>query len=190
MNLLKISQDIGVSVRQLKKVVKEFRRLGYLPPGDREDTAEITKMKNYLSIGANLPIPQLVRLIGHPELLKAMGAKAVGAKAQLEALGVVPTAHNTVITDLIFGTSSRVPGAVERLAAWMHATIPDHDVTHHYLAVRIAMATPDHLRPMLYPKLSYAFMLARTLPQMDGWFTVDRDRKRPTTFYHKPKNNL
>lgn len=182
MNLLKISQDIGVSVRQLKKVVKEFRRLGYMPAGDR--VVEVSKMKNYLSIGANLPVEQLLELLENPGLIKALGAKGDAAKAQLEVLGNPASEDRPNLFDMILDISAGQKERVEDLAAWIKQTIPAKGCTFHYLAVRVALSIPEDVRGKYHGSIRYAFLQVRKLPSFEGWFTVDRDRKRPQTLYH------
>ena len=184
MDWKKISDDCGVSQRQIRKVVASLRKLKLIPAGDSVE--DVDAMKGYLRQGRWLTVPQLVDLIENPDLLKALGAKAPAARAQIEALdkpGAVPIPSAAA---MVVGGSTRNEYDLAALEAWIKATVPARGCTYHYLAVRLVRASGELDRKDVINRMKYVFMLIRTRPSFQGWYTVERDRKVPATIYHRP----
>ena len=184
MDWKKISDDCGISERQIRKVVASLRKFKLMPAPDR--VHEVDEMKGYLRQGRMLTVPQLVDLIRNPDMLRALGAKAAAARLQIESLDNPDTQENGALALLIVMSVTLDESVLAALEAWIKATIPARTCTYHYLAVRVLLAARDVDRADVIRRMKYAFMLVRKRPSFAGWWTMDKNRKVPATIYHRP----
>lgn len=186
MDLEKYSVELNVSVRKLRAFVKALRRDGHLPPGDRLD--DVKKIKMYMNHGQVLSVAQFVQLIEHPDMLKALGAKATAVRREIALLDN-PKACDLprLIAGYVRGASSGEAPAVEALVDWIKATMPAHSCTYHYFAVRIILGLPEQERGPVAKRLHRAFLAVCKHPDFAGWFHVVEVKGKRRTIYHRPK---
>ena len=181
LTIYEMSEKYNVSIRKLRRMQKD----GCLRSDSSGDPLA-DEMRSQLQTGRPLSVRHLVALHDKPALVGEIGPYQDSAKAQINALGRIVPAPEDIWPDLS-AAASHDPEAIARLIAWAKETIPDRPVHHHYLAIRLVLATPEPLRKHEYPRLNRVFLNMRKSPGFAGWFTIEQKGKRRVTWYHKPE---
>jgi hypothetical protein len=179
-----ISDEFTVSLAKLRRM--ERRGILVYEPDEGEDS-EIEAIRKSWRRNRVLNAMQLVRLIESPDLLRSLPpAVAKGAQGQIEALGdVVPAPLE--ISAAISGVASEDPACVLDVLQWAKETLPAHDVSHHYLAVRLLLGAKEFFRESEYRRMRRVMLVLRRQDDFAGWWHTEAIGKRNVTYYHQPK---
>ena len=182
--LFEISTEFRISMKKLRKMHKR----GLLRCEDSGDPIA-DNIRYFLGSGQHLSVTQLVALIEKPALMLEIGPNQDRAQAFLEAIGSpVEPAPDDLWPELAGALTSDL-GSLLRLIAWAKRAIPaGQQVSHHYLAVRLLLAVPEHLRKYEAPRLGKIFLNMRKRGEFAGWWHVEKQGARSVTWYHQPKN--
>ena len=185
MDLYEISVKSSLPIRTLKRLQK----LGCLKVGQSSNPLA-AQIRFGLSRHNPLSVAHLIALLEDEDeiLLDALGNHIVAAADQIAKLGdwrndiappeIAMTIDSAAIKDEI---------ATRNLIAWIQATLPAQgEVSHAWLAVRIAMGAKPHFRGIILNRINLALLNCRAQPEFAGWFTVRKAKGQAVTFYHRP----
>lgn len=187
MDVEKLAQSVNISVRKTRALIKEMRRLGYLPPDDKLE--EVKKIKMYMNHKQGLSVEQFVALIENPDLLKALGAKAIDVRREIAFLGDVKGCKLPDMAFAVIHAASKGDlNATQRLMNWTKENMPDHECRYQHFAVRLLIGMPEDRRTAVARRLHRAYLAVKQLPEFDGWFHIVEVHGKNRTIFHKPKN--
>lgn len=176
-----MSSRYAISLKKLRRMERD----GVLNVEAGDPT--ILQMLSALRSGNQLSVSQCVDLLTAPALFAQLGGYETKARGQLALLGsvVVPAPDSAAMA--IVDAAAYDAGALERLADWIKATIPEQPCTHHYLAVRLLLGVQTNLRQYEAPRIPRAFLNVRKSGLLAGWFEIVKQRGKNATIYHRPK---
>lgn len=182
MNIYEVARDFKISLSKLRKLDKAgLLRL------DKSDPI-VDAMRFYLGKGKPLTVPQLVALVESPALIEDLGDKAGTALAQVAMLNA-PTAAPFEVAAEIDQAARGDLDAIGRIVPWLKSTLiaaesQGHGVVgHHYLAVRLALASPAGLRDYNMARIPRALLNCRRYPGFAGWWRVGAKGSSNVTQY-------
>lgn len=180
LTLKEISLKSGVGVHSLRKLVKT----GFLKAMDEDPQA--TAIRNMLAKQRPLSVSHLVAIMTEPALVEMLGRYGAEAQAQVARLGrVYDSAAPREISALIDDAANNRADAVAALGGWLRVSIPEHDVSHAWLAIRLIWNSPENLRAEDIKRVPLALINVR--PEIPGYWRVDKLDGRTQTIYRCPK---
>lgn len=170
----------GVSLASLRKLEK----LGWLKFAEVSADplkAEAEALRFHLSRNQALTVAQCLALLERPDLLDELPPKyGERAAAQLATLGHAQSeAPGSRVTAYIGDAARGDVDAAQQLAGWLIGALPAHDVPHAWVAVRLALGVPPHMRDDACKAMPLALM--HTRKRLSGYF----HKEGKNTVYHQ-----
>ena len=170
----------SVSLANLRKL----ERMGWLKFANVSADplkADAEALRFHLSRNQALTVAQILMLLDRPELLDELPPKyGERASVQLAALGNAGSeAPSSTVTAYIADAARGDTDAAERLATWLKGALPARDVGHAWVAVRLLLGVPPHMRDDAGKAIPLALMHARKL--LNGYF----HKEGKATIYHQ-----
>lgn len=187
MNLFEFCDRYHISPAKARRMYKEGAIVL-----DEDLPAEIpmdVAMHAALARGRLLTAAQLCDLIEQPSLLAGLGTYRARAQAQLAAL-LDPKAAPREIAAYVTDAAKNDPEAVNRLLAWICATLPAQPVEHAFIAVRLLLGLAPNIRHFDVPRVPRALLNCRKRPEFAGWWRVEKRGAHNATIYQRPALDL
>ncbi len=187
MDLHEISLQCDIPLYLLRRLVKHK----HLRPGQSSNPLA-AKLQFILARNRPLSVAHLVALLEDEDesLLDSLGKYMGKAMDQIAKLGSWrdEIASHDVVMD-IEGAALKSETPARNLITWIKATLPAQgEVSHAWLAVRIAMGAKPQFRGIILNRINLALLNCRAQPEFAGWFTVRKAKGQAVTFYHRPAN--
>jgi hypothetical protein len=183
MNLFEFAKEFRISIRKARLMQK----MGVLRL-ENDESEHGAKIRQNLSRGQPLTVPQFLRMIEDPTILRELWRYRDKAESQLVALGDVhgeaaPREVAAYVSDAARGDKE----SINVLIDWMKTVIPSRPVTHHWLAVRLLMGIPASIREFDEPRIGRALLNCRKTLDFKGWWRICKSRSRTYTLYQRPE---
>jgi hypothetical protein len=155
---------------------------------DSGDDDFLLMLQNWMRSGKQLTAKHLLKFCDNPDLIYALGNYSLKAEWQFDALGdAVKEAAPANIASGIGSAAQNDDYATAAIATWAKTVIPSEPVGHAWLAVRLLLGLPEHLREHETARIGRALINCRARPDFVGWWRTEKIKSRNVTIYQRPK---
>jgi hypothetical protein len=143
MNIFEFCRKYSISRDKARRIKRDNPR--WFSSGEDDDF--ILSVQDWMRNGNRLTVKHLLKLCDNTDLIYALGNYSLKAEKQFDALG--DAAKEAAPRNIAVGiglAAQNDDDATAAIAAWIKSVLPSEPVGHAWLAVRLLLGLPEHLR--------------------------------------------